>query len=202
MSTFSYQAPCHSLWHCFSKYLHIEILLFRVLCKTPIAYCLSRYSTYHVTVDGNDTGSYDELHLSIWIYKKEGMTFTKLKPYGKNESKAFTSGNLPDYVPLLAHFKGRRHFLGPRFPSFPDPSMKYFKKNTEEDQINNWHNTGYISANSAGTGLASSSQRVSLTPPSFYKDLDNRMEYTCCPLECIGAVCLHTNFVECRKNRE
>lgn len=142
------------------------------ISMTPIAYCMSRYQTPHVSNNGNDSNTYEELHLSIWIYKKEGMTFTKLKPYGKTESRAFLSGNLPDYVPLLAHFKGKRHFLGPRFPSFPDPSIRYYKTNAENDQSNNWHNAGYISANSAGTGLASSSQRVSLTPPTFFKDLD------------------------------
>ncbi len=150
------------------------------ISMTPMAYGLSRIATPYSTVNGNAVDTYYELQLAIWIYRKEGMTFTEMSP---NKSKT-TTGHYPDYVPLLAHFKGTRTFLGAKYPSFPDPSMVYNDNDNSSDydsgqRFNNWHVPGYMpvkgspAVSISDSGATDFNKVISLTPPiQFYFQLD------------------------------
>ncbi len=146
---------------------------------TPMAYGLGRIAHKFSTVNGDATDTYHELQVSIWIYRKEGMTFTKMSPAPNTQG----IGEYPDYVPLLAHLKGKRNFLGATYPSFPDPSMVYYSSDDSGVQRhNNWFVPGYMRATGGGYGLgvnnngqgsSNFSGLVSLTPPlHFFFKLD------------------------------
>ncbi len=147
---------------------------------TPMAYGISRYGSGNALSQGDANNVYPELQLSVWIYKKEGMTFTKMD--ARSDKKV---GNMfADYVPLLVHMKGRRNFLGAAYPSFPNPAMHYSNNcNTgkpgnyrrEIDQFNNWHTAGFVPT-SQGGGSTARMRLVSLEPPTFYDSIDNYYE--------------------------
>ena len=143
------------------------------IAMTPMCYGLSRYGSANSTAHGPTASNYAELQLSIWIYKKEGITFTKMRPREKYEM--WWGGEYPDYIPLLVNIRGRRNFMGTAYPSFPDPAMDYMPKgySKEGGQFNNWHTAGFVSSVSSGSGVANRNKLISLEPPTFYRQLDN-----------------------------
>ncbi len=145
--------------------------------STPLGYGTSRWGTGYNTVQGNASDTYHELQVSIWIYKREGMTFEKLRPRSKSDSNSKWGGDYPDYVPLLAFFKGRRNFMGPTFPSFPNPAMVYADGVEDSNwRYNNWSTPGYVSRNRGGGGGTNRGNLASLTPPTNqYREIDEHI---------------------------
>ena len=131
---------------------------------TPMAYGLSRSHTACDTDDGNAEDTYPELMVAIWIYKKEGMTFSNLSDWPKNSYQRRFRYGFPDYAPLLGFFKGKRNFLGSKFPSFPNPAMTYQKTGTKTDRYNNWMTPGFIGRGSSGA--TNPKNAIALIPPS------------------------------------
>lgn len=144
---------------------------------TPMAYCLSRSHTSYDTNESNAVDTYPEIMLSIWIYKKEGMTFSNISDYPTGDWHRRLNYGFPDYVPLLAFFKGRRNFLGSKYPSFPNPAMTYrwHGSNWEEDRYNNWHFAGFIRPSNGGG--SSPRNMIALTPLACYSNDQQYLMY-------------------------
>ncbi len=142
--------------------------------STPLGYGTSRWGTGYNTVESNAADTYHELQVSIWIYKREGMTFEKMRARNKTDTASKWAGDYPDYVPLLAFFKGRRNFLGTTFPSFPNPAMVYADAaNDSQWRYNNWSTPGYVSKNRSGGGGTNRGNLASLTPPTNqFREID------------------------------
>lgn len=141
---------------------------------TPLAYGFG-----FATSTASATTEERQLSLSIWIYRKDGMTFEKMRPMNQNESY-LGEGTGVDFVPLLAHFKGLKNFIQRKYPSFPNPTLSPRKVNQSDNNIL-WSNTrmpGYMAfqnnpAAGSGTGTGS---LLSMDPPvNYFQRIDSRI---------------------------
>lgn len=124
--------------------------------------------------NGNDNrfaGKYQDLNLDIWIFKRDGMTFTNLNPFGRSSNMTHNSF-YPDGAPMLVSISGRRFFGGDALQSFPDPTLmrEYTLTNTgsRTGEINNNYATQGLVGKDFQAGYSNLGAMVSLKPITYY----------------------------------
>ncbi len=156
---------------------------FMSLSATPLGYGLytgiSRISNNTSSVAGSifsSSTTYDsprfssrylDLNLDVWLYKREGMTFTNLNPRGKTSTPSYNS-YFPDNAPTLISMSGMRVFSGDKFQSFPDPTLRRMvAASGSADIVNNYATQGLANRSTKSSGY-NVNNSVSLKPINFY----------------------------------